>query len=405
MTRIEKVHLYVEKYDRTRQELLLDFVKEDEFIYFKYHGDYTVNMHLSADEYEPTMLLIHGCAPKKTLHHGSVLILNMDSLMKMNNERDSNSNQYSFDRPATVFLEIQDGEYLAELIDDSDNSSVAMYIPKEFFFHLESSWIGNPCALNYLEEVFEVSVWDVGQGNTNCISDERNLTIFDFGSSFYYSQKKQNMILEAHWDFIKKHERVSLIISHWDIDHYNLLCAVPDTFLQNICCVFYPSLGIGLTMIQVAEKIKRNCNYRNAINAPQKASRNCGIVKVFEGNNYALFTGENSNNKNHSGLMLSVFNNNATAFLTADHSNYQIWDRLCASINTTINPLHVVIPHHGGHCGNTPIPHGIHPGVAAISVGSNMYGHPKSKTISAYRKAGFNLIRTDWYGQDIVIKM
>jgi len=78
MTRIEKVHLYVEKYDRIRQELLLDFVKEDEFIYFKYHGDYTVNMQLSADEYEPTMLLIHGCAPKKTLHHGSVLILNMD---------------------------------------------------------------------------------------------------------------------------------------------------------------------------------------------------------------------------------------------------------------------------------------------------------------------------------------
>lgn len=162
MIRIEKVHLYVEKYDRTRQELLLDFVKEDEFIYFKFRGDYTVNMHLSADEYEPTMLLIHGCAPKKTtLYHGSVLILNMDSLMKMNNERDSNINQYSFDRPATVFLEIQDGEYLAELIDDPDRSSVSMYISKKLFSHLESSWVGNPCALKYLEETFEVSVWDL----------------------------------------------------------------------------------------------------------------------------------------------------------------------------------------------------------------------------------------------------
>lgn len=405
MIRIEKVHLYVEKYDRTRQELLLDFVKEDEFIYFKYRGDYTADMHLSAHEYEPTMLLIHGCTPKKTLRNGSVLILNMDSLMKMNYEQDSNFDMYSFDRPATVFLEIPDGEYMAELIDDPDRSSVSMYIPKEFIFHFESSWNGSPCALNNLEDIFEVSVWDVGQGNTNCISDERNLTIFDFGSSFYYSKNKQNMILDAHWGFINKHQRVSLIISHWDIDHYNLLCAVPDTFLQNICCVFYPSLGIGLTMMQVAEKIKRNCSFRNAIDALQKVSYNCGIVEVFEGNNYALFTGEISNNINHSGLMLSVFNNNATAFLTADHSNYQIWNRLYASTNIPTNTLHVVIPHHGGNCGKTPIPHGIHPGVAAISVGSNIYGHPKSKTISTYRKAGFNLIRTDWYGQDIVIKM
>ena len=213
------------------------------------------------------------------------------------------------------------------------------------------------------------------------------------------------MILDAHRTFIKKHERVSLIISHWDIDHYNLLCAVPDEFLRDICCIFYPSWGIGLTMTQVAEKIKRNCNYRNAIEAPPKTLRKCGIQKVFEGNRYALFTGERSNNKNYSGLMLLVFNNMATAFLTADHSNYQVWNHLYASANTRKNTLHIVVPHHGGDCGNTPIPHGILPGVAALSVGSNIYGHPKPKTISKYRKAGYNLIRTDRYGQDIVIKM
>lgn len=405
MIRIEKVHLYVEKYDRIRQELLLDFVKEDEFFYFKYRGDYTPDMHLSAREYEPTMLLVHGCAPKKTLRHGAMLTLDMTCFMEMHNERDTDFINNYIDPPATAFLEIQDGAYLAALIDDPNRSSVSMHISKEYIVHLESSWNREPCALNDLGESFEVSVWDVGQGNTNCISDERHLTIFDFGSSFYYSKSKQNMILDAHLDFIKKHDRVSLVISHWDIDHYNLLCAVPDQFLQNICCVFYPSLGIGLTMTQIAEKIKRNCKYRNAIEAPPKTSRKCGIIKVFEGNRYALFTGERSNNKNHSGLMLSVFNNRATAFLTADHSNYQVWNRLYASANTRTNTLHVVVPHHGGYCGNTPIPHGIHPGIAAISVGSNLYGHPGPKTISTYRKAGYDLIQTDRYGQDIVIKM
>lgn len=91
-------------------------------------------------------------------------------------------------------------------------------------------------------------MWDVGQGNTNCISDKTNLTIFDFGTSFYYSKTKQNAILNAHKEFIKGHDRVSLIISHWDIDHYNLFCVASDEFLENICCIFYPFVGIGLTM-------------------------------------------------------------------------------------------------------------------------------------------------------------
>lgn len=403
MIQFEKAHLYVEKYSRAGQELLLDFVREDEFIYFKNRGDYTTGMHLS--EYEPTMILVYGCSPKKSLRDGAILTLDMNRLIGMHNEWDFASNNNAFDHPATVFLEIQDGASFSKLIDDPDTSSVSMHIKEEYIIHLNSSWNGVPCALNNLGENIEVSVWDVGQGNTNCISDGTNLTLFDFGTSVYYSKNKQNTILNAHRDFIINHRRVSLIISHWDVDHYNLLCAVPDEFLRNICCVFYPSSGIGLTMMQVAARIKKNCHYRVAIIPPPKTSRKCGIRKVFEGGKYALFTGENSKNKNNSGLLLSVYNNKATAFLTGDHSNYQVWNQLYTAFAMKKNKLHIVVPHHGGDCGNTPIPHGITTGVSAISVGSNTYGHPKVKTINSYINEGFKVIRTDRYGQDIIIKL
>ena len=83
---IEKAHLYVEKYSKIQQEILLDFVREDEFLYFKNYGDYTENMHLSESGYEPTMLLLHGCVPMRKLYEGAMITVNMDKLLTLRRE-------------------------------------------------------------------------------------------------------------------------------------------------------------------------------------------------------------------------------------------------------------------------------------------------------------------------------
>lgn len=67
--------------------------------------------------------------------------------------------------------------------------------------------------------------------------------------------------------------------------------------------------------------------------------------------------------------------------------------------------INIVVPHHGGDCGKTPIPHEVVSGDAAISVGSNMYGHPKPKTIASYADAGYMIKRTDRYGRDVFIRL
>lgn len=405
MNEIKKVHLYVESYNRQKQELLLDFVREDEFLYFRNRGDYLPSMHLTGGDYQPTMLLVYKCAPKRTIWHGALLTLDMNLFMELRERSISNISNQNVEYPATVFLEIQDGERLANLIDDSDYSSVSKFAPSEYSFLISPSWSGAPCALKNMDDCFEISVWNVGQGSTNCISDGNNLTIFDFGASLYYSYRQTKAIFDEHSTFINKHSTTSLIISHWDLDHYKMLCIVPDKFLQNLCCVFCPPQGIGMTLKQVIGRIEMNCDFINVIESKRQLARMCGITEEYSGNRYKLFVGEKNRNKNESGLLLSVFNETATAFLTADHSNYQIWNQMYALTKVGNRMIHIVVPHHGGDCGNAIIPRRNAPGIAVISVGSNNYGHPKKKTISLYRDAGYTVMQTDRCGHDIVIKM
>ena len=399
---IEKARLYVEKYNRNSQELLLDFVLEEEFLYFKNYGDYSTSMRLK-ESYEPTMLLVHNFPSIKAIHEGAILTLDMKRLIEFRRYNISDNNNVS-SLSATVFLEIQDGLHLAQLINESNDGAVSTKSTMEHTVHIESSWSGSPCTLESLSEHYNVSVWDVGQGNANCISDGANLTIFDFGSSYYYSKMKQKSIVDAHINYINGHKCISLIISHWDVDHYNLLCIVSDDFLKNLCCVFCPPTGIGLSIKQVMERIDKNCSFINTIASSPNSSHVVGIHEVCKGKFYNLYVGGKSKNKNLSGLLLSVHNDDSSVLFTADHSSHQIWNQLYRSCPNS-KMLHIVVPHHGGNSGNSSIPSIVHPGIAAISVGGNYYGHPTNTTLSAYKNAGFQLKRTDIIGSDITIRV
>lgn len=404
---IQTAHLFIEKYSMTEQELFLDFVQEKEFIYFSNRGDVYNDRSLMEGRFRPTMLLIHGCAPKQKMHEGAMLRVNMNRLIdiafRVDNNAPYSTRQYD-NTPAMVFLEIQDGRAFADLIDDMD-SSVSDYINTGFIERLESTWHGSPCALNNLGDEMTLRVWNVGQGNTNSISDEDNLTLFDFGASVYYSKQQLRRIIEDHAHLLKGKECITLLISHWDVDHYNCLCAVDDEFLKRICCVFFPSEIVTLTAKQITARLIHYCKYRVVISPARGTSKKCGVQIVFQDSRYTLFTGEKSKNINKSGLLLVLHNKRSIALLTADHSNYQIWDCMYNKIIFKNLIMHVVVPHHGGKCGNTPIRSGFPSGIAAISTGSNSYGHPQPKIIVAYRNAHYKVVRTDHCEQDVIIRM
>lgn len=407
MAYLEKAHLYIEKYNRATRELLLDFVKEDEFRCFTSFGEAPSNMHFSVECYEPTMLLIHDCAPKRTIPQKSIITVEMDQLIAVCNERRLTLDNQMQELPATVFLEILDGSEFAALLENTDICSISRYISAEFVSHPSGISSFPPCALESMSDSFELRIWNVGQGNTNSIFDGENLVLFDFGASMYHPKQTIEDILSAHDDLLCSASTISLIISHWDIDHYKLLCYAGSTFLQRISCAFYPSTGIiGTTAKQALARIEYFCQSKNAINPVQKkAPYKEGIQKLFNNSTFTLFTGEKSRSKNWSGLLLSVHSKTATAFLTADHSNYQVWDEMYTYVGKINNTLHIVVPHHGGYCGNVPIKSGVLSGKAVISVGKNGYKHPSLKTISAYVDAGYTVLQTDRQGNDIIINM
>lgn len=406
--RIERAHLYVEKYSRYSHELILDFTQEDEFIFFRNQGDYTPEMHLPRNRFEPTILIVHDCAPTHKIREGMILVVGMDELIGLASAiRHSNFSDQDVvqSRARMIFGEIDNGTDFAKLIDNAE-ILVTNNIPENLYYHLTPTWSGPPCALEELQDDFELRIWDVGQGSTNSISDRDNLALFDFGASIHFSQSRREAIMRKHATLLAGKKRVSLIISHWDCDHINLLCDADDNFLQNICCVFYPPEIISLTAKQIAARISKNCRCRVEILPKIRRIRNkCGIQREFSGSGYVLYTGENSKDKNQSGLLLALSSKTATALLTADHTNYQVWDVMFNDVVSQDKVLHIVVPHHGGNCGKTAVRTVASPGKSVISVGSNTYGHPTWMTITGYRRAHYKLIRTDIVGDDIVIHM
>lgn len=407
---IEKAHLYVEKYNKAGREILLDFIRENEFLYFRNNGDYLENMHLPEFQYEPTMMLIHGFVSGKKIREGTVLTIDMEEMIEwrraVEDSRDlrgAYSDQES-GRPASVFWEVDDGTGFARLLEHK-GSSVDLYIRSRFIQRLDDSGKEVPCALDALHGSLELRIWKVGQGNTNSISDDKNLVLFDFGASTYSTEARLKEILENHCWLLEEKERISLIISHWDLDHYILLCAADDTLLNRMCGVFLPADVVSLTAKQIAARLKRHCTYCiSIVPSPGRAvPRRCGIHEERKGRSYTLYTGERSKSKNHSGLLLTVYGEEARAILSADHSNYQIWDRLYDTIKTDERTLHIVVPHHGGLCGKPEARSAKNPGQAVISVGNNKYGHPREETEDKYKTAGYTVVRTDERDDDVVV--
>lgn len=404
MIKFKEAHLFVEKY--TNGYLLVDFVKESEFIYFRYNGDYVESMTLG-QEYVPTMLLFTN-VDALPLKEGNLFTIPMKLLIDIKNDDQNQPYTDEQTMPINIFMIISSKELIKELFKYL-NVLKGKRIFRNFEKEVEESWPdGTPCALNQLGPEFVLEVLDVGQGSTNLIYDKNTLTIFDFGVSMGYSEKVCHNILNNISELFKKNQTRSLIISHWDCDHYNLLSVMDDALMRCFCCIFIPSKVISLTAKQVVGRLIRNCSFiRTFKPMPRTKKCNIGILPVIIKNNYVLYVGEQSSSINKSGLALVLKGGSDMAILCADHSNYQIWDCIYPRIFPSDDiKLHIVVPHHGGNCGKIIVKHlNAQAGVAAISVGKNNYKHPQQETIDKYEELNFEVKRTDWERNNIVIKM
>ena len=402
---IEYANLYVEKY--TNGKLLLDFTVESEFIFFRNNGDYTENMKLW--QYEPTMLYFRNINNLR-IAEGDIVTISMQALI--NHKEKTNKlyfdNTEENEKTYNIFMSFNDGSWLEELFRTGD-AIKNNRLRKHIIDNIVGTWPnGTPCSLNNISDQIKVEVVDVTQGSANLIHSNHSSTIFDFGASIFASKFELSNIVDDVAENLGDFQNTSLIISHWDSDHYNLLTVLDEHWLQQLCCVFFPSEVITLTAKQVVGRLLNNCLHIRTFKSPSAKKRgSVGIVSVISTPKYTLYVGEKSKDTNKSGLALAVKSSRDITIFGADHTNKQIWEYIYPHITAEYyNKLNVFVPHHGGSCGKINlICLSGNPGIASISVGKNTYKHPNQATIDSYDKLKFDVRRTDWERGNILIEM
>lgn len=389
MVQLERINLYVEKVDIIERFCLFDFISDREFLYFRNRGDVTEEMTVSVRT--PTMLLVQKFElPQISFSEGDIVSIDAKVMLKL---------QFTYNQGTNVIaFEINSDNNVRSLL---NNISVIRY-GRRMYEHLSGTHPCNPCSLNNLNGQANIEVIDVGQGSWNRISSGSFDTIFDCGCSMFYSRAKCTEIIQQRGGIPRLGKRTTLIISHWDIDHYNLLCALEDYDLENFCCVFVPDMLISLTSKHVFKRLFDNCQYLNVIE--EKRGKSTGLAKVYEGDYFIVWSGFRCKNINKSGLALGIHGDKDMFIFSADHTYKQLWDVMyndLISIDSDMR-MNFVVPHHGGNAGAIGTKKPICAGKAIVSTGKNNYRHPQ-EGVRRYLcdRMDFEWIRTDWERDDI----
>ena len=253
-----------------------------------------------------------------------------------------------------------------------------------------------------IPEPIRVKVKKVGQGSWNEIYGNDNLEIvYDIGTSMDAKKDKVRCLIDEISDQYNQ-ANPNLIISHWDIDHYHVLCGMTDSELANFKCVIFRDAPPSLTSRVIYNRfmglldrkmiLSLKCEPRD-----KKKKRFLNPITPM-GSTVMVYNGQEYKDRNISCIVLTVSTQNSSVILSADSHYDQISNYILP--NLTAPNHYLIVPHHGGKAGK--FIYNIHTGVkpieAIISVGRNSYGHPLEIYKNALIKKGFSVQQTNFKG-------
>jgi beta-lactamase superfamily II metal-dependent hydrolase len=228
-----------------------------------------------------------------------------------------------------------------------------------------------------------LDIVDCGHGNWNQVQFDDAVLIYDTGACQSYTRKDVRVFVKGR-ALASQTLPLYVVISHWDIDHYQALRLFTITELQKIKCVYVPnqipntvtyrtiksrldSAGVPIRALQPAAKLKSDRTIE-LVYVPSPSPRsNC----------IRLFRASGGHSRNQTGIVLGIVGKIKNALLTGDHHYPKLLD--IAHHLPSKNPLILVVPHHGGHAG---VPDAqawlkvFSKIVTPISCGKNQWGHP-----------------------------
>ena len=262
-----------------------------------------------------------------------------------------------------------------------------------------NEYVNNDC------NKIDISVFDVGQGNWNeILFNESFGIVYDIGASsskvFLDTYKrvtlaqnrniKINSILDDGYTFKK-----ILIISHWDIDHYNGILELNDDVIKSFSFCLVPNRLENETTKTAFKKLDSLTTvYPIEMNPKGRGNGATSVLtEIYNTNLLKIYKGTKCSDRNKRGLLLSLHYKQVDFIFPADHHYNQINNYVIP--NCFFNELNIVTPHHGGHAGNDNLINFWNHCTDSIISTNGRYGHPFPHIVNRLNIHFTSVHRTD----------
>lgn len=246
----------------------------------------------------------------------------------------------------------------------------------------------------------KVIIVNCGEGNWNEIYFDKELLIYDIGASVLYSQSDvKNLINSRFSNYSNK--KINIIISHWDMDHFQSLKYLTPKQLKNINAVYGPN-NIPNTNVYndtINNLTKNRVKYYSIPPTVSFRKRFIDLNLLKSVNNIDIYRSTKGKSINQSGIVLIIKGKNKLAILTGDHHYPKIFNAI--KNKYTKKDAIFVIPHHGGKAGRlvtSDWQSEFSDITCAISVGKNIHNHPNQNIKNIEKLHKYPPDRTDKIG-------
>lgn len=256
----------------------------------------------------------------------------------------------------------------------------------------------------------DVIVRNIGQGNWNEISIDKEVrVVYDAGAPMNASKAVvRTHIGNKPTEYLKG--KPSLILSHWDKDHYHALVGMTDNELRCFSSFICPEIIPNITSRILYGRILSVLGFNNIFtvsNIPKTRgiSATLGLISPIR-NKLMIFNSTYNKDRNQSGIILAIKTSTSSIIMPGD-CHYNLLSNCILPLLNYTHKHNLVVPHHGGNAG--AYNYNLHPGTtpkhAVISVGNNRYGHPKLSYTRALILDLFQVSNTQNVGNDIIINL
>jgi beta-lactamase superfamily II metal-dependent hydrolase len=221
-------------------------------------------------------------------------------------------------------------------------------------------------------------VANCGQGNWNEVHYKSHLLFYDFGASARYKTKEIKKLINRRVHSDDK-RRIKIIISHWDMDHFQALNHLTAEQLTKVDYVSGPSnLPQSNVYRSTMEHLLSHCVNCYLIPATTiRSGRTISLNLLRTSTHLDLYRAVKGNSRNQTGIVIVIKGSKAKAILSGDHHYEKIFNAIHGKY--TGSNVIFVAPHHGGNAGELRLTDWVlefNQIKCPISYGTNSYNHP-----------------------------